>query len=224
MLKSLRTILAIDCRRPPRSPRLPIRRSLRNRRSRRGRCARRPPLPHGAPTLSAEATWPRIKAAEKGTPEQQAFARKVADAMDSKDFAAMKQLIAPSHLEVHRQERGFSSGPDQAAVRAPDQPEIQAEDYQAAAKHNEPVEIRDLPDEADSSDGHGFQHAGRQSRHRQPPDRPGRRSMVRGAAMSDRRRDGSVSPSCRHIRSWVTNMRRRPWRSSRTPSSRSCSR
>ena len=36
------------------------------------------------------------EAAEKGTPDQQAFARKVADAMSSKDFGAMKQLFAPS--------------------------------------------------------------------------------------------------------------------------------
>ena len=39
------------------------------------------------------------KAAEKGTPEQRAFAHKVADAMASKDFAAMKQLFAPSTLK-----------------------------------------------------------------------------------------------------------------------------
>ena len=54
--------------------------------------------PHGAPTLSAKEVA-AIKKAEKGTPDQQAFARKVADAMDSKDFAAMKQLIAPSTLK-----------------------------------------------------------------------------------------------------------------------------
>ena len=54
--------------------------------------------PQGAPTLSAKEVA-AIKKAEKGTPEQQAFARKVADAMDSKDFAAMKQLIAPSTLK-----------------------------------------------------------------------------------------------------------------------------
>lgn len=54
--------------------------------------------PHGAPTLSAKEVA-AIKKAEKGTPDQQAFARKIADAMDSKDFAAMKLLIAPSTLK-----------------------------------------------------------------------------------------------------------------------------
>jgi hypothetical protein len=55
-------------------------------------------VPHGAPTLSAQQRAAQ-EAAERGTPDQQAFARKVADAMSSKDFGAMKQLFAPSTLK-----------------------------------------------------------------------------------------------------------------------------
>jgi hypothetical protein len=55
-------------------------------------------VPQGAPTISA-AQRAAMLAAEKGTPEQQEFARKMADAMVSKDFAALKLLIAPSALK-----------------------------------------------------------------------------------------------------------------------------
>ena len=55
-------------------------------------------VPQGAPTLSAQ-QLATLEAAKRGTPEQQAFARKVADAMSSKDFGAMKQLFAPSTLK-----------------------------------------------------------------------------------------------------------------------------
>ena len=55
-------------------------------------------VPHGAPTLSAQQRAAQ-EAAERGTPDQQAFARKVVDAMSSKDFGAMKQLFAPSTLK-----------------------------------------------------------------------------------------------------------------------------
>jgi hypothetical protein len=55
-------------------------------------------VPQGAPTLSAQQRAAK-EAAERGTPEQQAFARKVVDAMSSKDFGAMKQLFAPSTLK-----------------------------------------------------------------------------------------------------------------------------
>ena len=52
------------------------------------------PLPQAAATLS-----PEEAKAEKGTPEQQALAHKVADAMVRKDFAAIKLAIAPSTLK-----------------------------------------------------------------------------------------------------------------------------
>jgi hypothetical protein len=55
-------------------------------------------VPHGAPTLSAREIA-AMKTAEKGTVEQQAFAHKVADAMSAKDYAALKQLYAPSTLK-----------------------------------------------------------------------------------------------------------------------------
>jgi hypothetical protein len=55
-------------------------------------------VPQGAPTISA-AQRAAMLAAEKGTPEQQGFARKMADTMVSRDFAAMKLLIAPSALK-----------------------------------------------------------------------------------------------------------------------------
>jgi hypothetical protein len=55
-------------------------------------------VPQGAPTLSAQQQAAKA-AEEKGTREQQAFAHKVANAMSSKDYAAMKELIAPSALK-----------------------------------------------------------------------------------------------------------------------------
>ncbi len=55
-------------------------------------------VPQGAPTLSAQQRAAQ-EAAEKGTPDQQAFARKVANAMSARDYAAMKELIAPSTLK-----------------------------------------------------------------------------------------------------------------------------
>jgi hypothetical protein len=55
-------------------------------------------VPQGAPTLSAQQRAAQ-EAAEKGTPDQQAFARKVANAMSAKDYSAMKELIAPSTLK-----------------------------------------------------------------------------------------------------------------------------
>src|SRR5271155_687544 len=50
-------------------------------------------VPQAAATLSAA----QIEA-EKGTTTQQVLARKVVDAMYDKDYAAMKQLVAPSTL------------------------------------------------------------------------------------------------------------------------------
>jgi hypothetical protein len=56
-------------------------------------------VPQGAPTRSAQQRAAE-EAAEKGTPEQRAFAHKVADIMHRKDYAAaMKQLFAPSTLK-----------------------------------------------------------------------------------------------------------------------------
>ena len=54
--------------------------------------------PHGVPTLSAKERAAE-EAAEKGTPAQQALAHKVADIMHRKDYAAMKQVFAPSTLK-----------------------------------------------------------------------------------------------------------------------------
>ena len=54
--------------------------------------------PQAAPTLSAEQRAARA-AAEKGTPEQREFAHKVANAMSEKDYAAIKELIAPSTMK-----------------------------------------------------------------------------------------------------------------------------
>jgi hypothetical protein len=54
--------------------------------------------PQGAPTLSAAQAAARAQA-ERGTAEQRELARKVANAMSSKDYAAMKELIAPSTLK-----------------------------------------------------------------------------------------------------------------------------
>ncbi len=58
--------------------------------------------PQGIPTRSAA----QIKA-EKGTPQQQALARKVADAMYNKDYAAMEKLFAPSTLKCIGKKRDF---------------------------------------------------------------------------------------------------------------------
>jgi hypothetical protein len=45
--------------------------------------------------------------ADQGTPEQQELARKVAEAMSAQDFAAMKQLIAPSTLKCIGEHEDF---------------------------------------------------------------------------------------------------------------------
>jgi hypothetical protein len=45
--------------------------------------------------------------ADQGTPEQQELARKVVDAMSDQDFAAMKQLIAPSTLKCIGEHEDF---------------------------------------------------------------------------------------------------------------------
>ena len=60
--------------------------------------AMRPPTPQGAGTPTA-AQIAAEKEAEKGTPAQQQFARKVVDAMSAQDFAQLKLLIAPSTPE-----------------------------------------------------------------------------------------------------------------------------
>jgi hypothetical protein len=52
------------------------------------------PVPQAAATLS-----PEEAKAQKGSPEQQALARKVADAMVNKDYAAIRQAISPSTLK-----------------------------------------------------------------------------------------------------------------------------
>src|SRR5882757_3053917 len=62
--------------------------------------------PHGAPTLSAKQIA-AMKAAEKGTPEQQALARKVAEAMSAKDYAAMEELISPATLKCIGKNKDF---------------------------------------------------------------------------------------------------------------------
>jgi hypothetical protein len=54
--------------------------------------------PQSAPTLSAQERAAK-ELFEKGTPGQQALAHKVANAMHSKDYAAMKPLFAPSTLK-----------------------------------------------------------------------------------------------------------------------------
>src|SRR5271166_5694574 len=62
--------------------------------------AMRPPNP--APQAAATVSQQELaaeKAAERGTPEQREFARRVTDAMSNKDFAAMKALFAPSTLK-----------------------------------------------------------------------------------------------------------------------------
>ncbi|MGH7923564.1 MAG: hypothetical protein ACREQH_03105 [Candidatus Binatus sp.] len=64
------------------------------------------PAPKAAATLTA-AQLAAMKEAEKGTPEQQALAHKVADAMYNKDFAALKQLIAPSTLKCLGKNQDF---------------------------------------------------------------------------------------------------------------------
>lgn len=60
--------------------------------------AMRPPTPQGAGTPTA-AQIAAEKQAEKGTPAQRELARKVVDAMYSRDFAQLKALIAPSTLK-----------------------------------------------------------------------------------------------------------------------------
>lgn len=63
-------------------------------------------VPQGTPTRSAQEVAAR-KEAEKGTPEQRELAREIVDAMFLKDFAAMKQLIAPSTLKCIGKNQDF---------------------------------------------------------------------------------------------------------------------
>ena len=61
-------------------------------------------VPQGAATLSAGQIAAQ-KEAEKGTPEQQELARKLVDAVYSRDLTAMKRLIAPSVLKCVGQDK-----------------------------------------------------------------------------------------------------------------------
>ena len=63
-------------------------------------------VPHGAPTRSAQEVAAE-KEAEKGTPQQRELARKIVYAMYAKDFAALKQLIAPSTMKCIGQNQNF---------------------------------------------------------------------------------------------------------------------
>jgi hypothetical protein len=60
------------------------------------------PVPPGAPTRSAEQME-----AEKGTPEQRELARKMVDAMYARDYAAIKQLVAPSTMKCIGQNQNY---------------------------------------------------------------------------------------------------------------------
>ena len=62
--------------------------------------------PHGAATRSAQAVAAE-KEAEKGTPQQRELARKIVYAMYAKDYAALKQLIAPSTMKCIGQNQNF---------------------------------------------------------------------------------------------------------------------
>lgn len=66
----------------------------------------RAPTPQAAATLTAKQIA-ALKEAEKGTPAQQKFARKVADAMLSKDYAALKEIVAPSTLKCIGKNQDF---------------------------------------------------------------------------------------------------------------------
>src|SRR5271154_422201 len=68
--------------------------------------AMRPPTPQGAGTPTA-AQIAAEKQAEKGTPAQQELARKVVDAMYSRDFAQLKALIAPTTLKCIGKNQDF---------------------------------------------------------------------------------------------------------------------
>lgn len=59
-------------------------------------------VPQGAPTHSAQEVE-----AEKGTPQQRELARKMVYAMYAKDFAAIKQLIAPSTMKCIGQNQNY---------------------------------------------------------------------------------------------------------------------
>jgi hypothetical protein len=58
--------------------------------------------PQGAPTRSAQ----QVEAL-KGTPEQRELAHKMVDAMYAKDYAAIKQLIAPSTMKCIGQNQNY---------------------------------------------------------------------------------------------------------------------
>jgi hypothetical protein len=60
--------------------------------------AMRQPSPGAAASLTAQ-QMAAAREAEKGTPAQQELARKISDAMLNKDYAGIKELIAPSTLK-----------------------------------------------------------------------------------------------------------------------------
>jgi hypothetical protein len=63
-------------------------------------------VPQGAPTRSAQEVAAE-KEAEKGTPQQRELAQKMVYAMYAKDFAAIRQLIAPSTMKCIGQNKNF---------------------------------------------------------------------------------------------------------------------
>ncbi len=63
-------------------------------------------VPQGAPTSSAGQVAAE-KEAEKGTPQQRELAHKLVYAMYAKDFAAIKQLIAPSTMKCIGHNQNF---------------------------------------------------------------------------------------------------------------------
>ena len=118
--------------------------------ARAGRCPARGSDPLG------RAAWRRRRQAEKGTPEQQAFAHKVADAMASKDFAAMKQLVAPSTLKCIGKNEDFLQDRIKRQFALPISRKFNLKITKLPPNILNAVEIRDLPDAADSSDGNGL--------------------------------------------------------------------
>jgi hypothetical protein len=78
--------------------------------------AMRPPSPQAAPTLSAQ----QEAAAEKGTRAQQAFARRVSDAMLNQDYGAIKDLFPPSTVEcIGKTAAQFNASPIPIINQAP---------------------------------------------------------------------------------------------------------
>ena len=181
-------------------------------------------VPQGAPTLSAQQQAARA-AAEKGTPEQQAFAHKVADAMSLEGLRRDEgSCIAPSTMKCIGKNQDFLQDRIKRQFELPISRKFKLKITKLPPNITAPVEICDLPDAADSSDGNGL-HRSTTAITTPSTSRSARKTAIGTRRSHVRTEAGMVRfAKLQHMRRCDTNARKRRCRRSRIPSSRSCSR